>query len=449
MRAGFENSPDPRARLCAERDAAHEQIEILGELAPLRASRSASRILLARVEHMPAARRPHYPPRERLAILTLRGRSGWNTTQTANRVGVTPKTIATWMSRLDEQGPGALVQTPKPVTAFDDAVTVLVHQLHDAAPGKGRRKKAEMLLRAGLRIADSTVRRMLRRPRPTPAPSPEPAPTTETTETTDTTKTTATVGGTPRVVTAKRPHHVWHLDITAIPIGSAGGGFWVAWWPFALILRWALSWHIALVLDHYSRALLAFRVVRCEPSAADICALLDDAVVRAGTGPTHIISDRGAQFQKEYRAWCTRHGAKPRFGKVGEHGSIAIIERFILSLKEEFLRRIYIPASHVAMVRVLGAYQVWHNEHRPHASLEGSTPSERLLGAAPPMLRPLIEPRLRLPLDTGSGSEQGDALRDARRGTPPLRRPRGKLALVVGYVGGYRELPVIELREAA
>ena len=77
---------------------------------------------------------------------------------------------------------------------------------------------------------------------------------------------------------------------------------------------------------------------------------------------------------------------------------------------------------------------------RRHASLEGSTPSERLLGAAPPMLRPLIEPRLRLPLDTGSGSEQGDALRDARRGTPPLRRPRGKLALVVGYVGGYRQL---------
>ena len=65
------------------------------------------------------------------------------------------------------------------------------------------------------------------------------------------------------------------------------------------------------------------------------------------------------------------------------------------------------------------------------------------------MLRPLIEPRLRLPLDSGSGSEQRDALGDARRGTPPLRRPRGKLALVVGYVGGYRELPVIELREAA
>ena len=86
---------------------------------------------------------------------------------------------------------------------------------------------------------------------------------------------------------------------------------------------------------------------------------------------------------------------------------------------------------------------------RRHASLEGSTPSERLLGAAPPMLRPLIEPRLRLPLDSGSGSEQRDALGDARRGTPPLRRPRGKLALVVGYVGGYRQLQVIELREAA
>jgi transposase InsO family protein len=376
VRAGFENSPDPRAQLCAELDAAHEQIEILTELA---------RILLARVEHMPAAHRPHYPPQERLAILTLRGRAGWNTTQTADRVGVTPKTIASWMRRLDEQGPGALVQTPKPVNAFDDAVTLLVHHLHDAAPGKGRRKKAELLLRAGLRIADSTVRSMLRGPRPTPAPSPEPAPGPLAAATTNET-------AAPRVVTAKRPHHVWHVDITPIPIGWAGGGFWVAWWPFALILRWALSWHIALVLDHYSRALLAFRVVRCEPSAADICALLDDAVVRAGTAPNHIVSDQGTQFQNQYRAWCTRHGAKPRFGKVGEHGSIAIIERFIRSLKEELLRRVYIPASHAGMLKILSAYQIWYNEHRPHSSLDGCTPSERLAGAPPPMLRPRIEP---------------------------------------------------------
>ena len=34
-----------------------------------------------------------------------------------------------------------------------------------------------------------------------------------------------------RTVTANRPNHVWHLDLTMVP---TIGGFWISWWPFAV-----------------------------------------------------------------------------------------------------------------------------------------------------------------------------------------------------------------------
>ena len=81
----------------------------------------------------------------------------------------------------------------------------------------------------------------------------------------------------------------------------------------------------------------------------------------------------------------------------------------------------------------MAAYQRWYNEHRPHASLEGRTPREMRAAAPPPRERPRLEPRARYPI----------------RGGPPARRARGSLALVADHVGGFRELPVVGLREAA
>ena len=41
------------------------------------------------------------------------------------------------------------------------------------------------------------------------------------------------------------------------------------------------------------------------------------------------MTDKGPQFRAAYRSWCNRNEVKPRFGAVGKHGSIAVIERFI------------------------------------------------------------------------------------------------------------------------
>jgi hypothetical protein len=69
VRAGFENSRDPGARLTARLDRALEEIALLEE---------ELRILHVRLGCLPARERPYYPPAERFAILTLRSRRGWN-----------------------------------------------------------------------------------------------------------------------------------------------------------------------------------------------------------------------------------------------------------------------------------------------------------------------------------------------------------------------------------
>ncbi len=73
------------------------------------------------MQRWPAQRRPHYPPIERLAILELRAARGWSMTQTARSLLVTTATVASWMGRLDEEGPRAIVQTREPVNKFPDA----------------------------------------------------------------------------------------------------------------------------------------------------------------------------------------------------------------------------------------------------------------------------------------------------------------------------------------
>ena len=158
------------------------------------------------MERIPPQRRPHYPPVERLAILELRAARGWSLAQTARHVLVTPLTVASWNRRLDEEGPDALVQIREPVNRFPDFVGYLVRRLKALCPSMGTRRIARVLARAGLHLGATTVRRMLR-PSPKRASSP-------------------TAKGIPRVVTARHPNHVWHLDLTTVP---TSGGFWTSW----------------------------------------------------------------------------------------------------------------------------------------------------------------------------------------------------------------------------
>src|SRR6266852_5136849 len=113
-------SLNPRLRLRAEMERLQQEIQLL---------REEIRIKDARMLHIEAQKRPHYPPTERLAILELRAVRSWCLAQTARTFLVTPLTIASWTARLDEKGADALVQLVEPVNRFPEFVGYLVRRL--------------------------------------------------------------------------------------------------------------------------------------------------------------------------------------------------------------------------------------------------------------------------------------------------------------------------------
>jgi hypothetical protein len=100
------DSRNARVRLRAEKDRLMEHVALL---------REEIRIKDARMARIAALRRPHYPSTERMAILQLRAARGWSLRQTADAFLLSAETIASWMKRVDEQGPVALLQLHEPV----------------------------------------------------------------------------------------------------------------------------------------------------------------------------------------------------------------------------------------------------------------------------------------------------------------------------------------------
>jgi hypothetical protein len=155
-----------------------------------------------------------------------------------------------------------------------------------------------------------------------------------------------------------------------------GGDFGVRWSPHALLQCWPFCWWVGLILDHFSRRVVGVSVFAKEPTAQQICDMLDRAVERVGSTPKYTVTDQGTQFRSRYREWCKRHGVEPRFGAVGQHGSIAVIERFFLTLKSEAMWVITVPFTLTALRAELTAFVESYDVHRPHQTFGGRTPAD-------------------------------------------------------------------------
>jgi transposase InsO family protein len=301
----------------------------------------------------------------------------------------------------------------------------LVHQLKTCLPAMGKVRIAQLLGRAGLRLGATTVRRMLERlPQCWPPNGPEPF---------EASQPQAPLG---RTVIANYPGHVWSVDLTVVPTTA---GFWLPGWPRAVPQVWPFCWWVSVVLDNFSRRVIGFAPFRAAPTAKQVCQMLERAVRQVGRAPKYTVTDQGTQFRKQYRAWCDRHGVKPRFGAVGKYGSIAIIERFMLTLKSECTRQLLVPLGLRAMRRELGLFVHWYNLLRPSQALGGRTPAEVYGSCVPANATPRFEPRARSSDERRRG---GSALRAGPQGKAPPR-------LVVSYLGGRQHLPIVQLREAA
>ncbi len=164
------------------------------------------------------------------------------------------------------------------------------------------------------------------------------------------------------------------------------------------------------------------------------------AIRTAGTAPKHLVVDKGGQFWNEgFKAWCKRKGVQPRFGAIGRHGSIALVERLILSLKTECLAALLVPYRREEVMRELQWYGQWYNGSRPHTKLGGRTPDEVYHAKRLANRSPRFEPRPSWP--RGSPCARPWAL---MRGKPGAR-----LELKVTFHHGRKHLPLVNLTRAA
>ncbi|MFC1491806.1 transposase [Nitrospinota bacterium] len=402
MAAGHIRRP---VRLAAQNEHLREECALL---------REEIRIKDARMDHITPQRRPRYGPCKRMAILELRAARSWSLKQTADTFRVAAATIASWSARLEEGGSGALLQLSGPVNRYPDFVRYLVQRLKALCPTMGKVRIADTLCRAGLHLGATTVGRILKEER-IPDPGDDEGPPGH-------------------VVTARGPNHVWHVDLTVVPTFS---GFWTSWSPYSLPQQWPFCWWVGVVLDHCSRSVLGIGVFKETPSSAAMQSLLNRTIKKESARPKYLICDKGKQFWCEsFKGWCEQKGIRPRFGAVGKKGSIAVIERFIGSLKSECMDVILVPIRERDFRRELALFSDWYNRHRPHSALRGHTPAEIHNGMKPAGQRSRFEPRARWPA--------GASLK-----APASGERSAIVCLEVNHHSGRQHLPIVALKQAA
>jgi transposase InsO family protein len=177
-----------------------------------------------------------------------------------------------------------------------------------------------------------------------------------------------------------------------------------------------------------------------QPTGRDVQRFLGRVIRRTKARPRSIVVDKGKQFWcRGFKAWCRGRKIKPRFGAVGRRGSIAIVERLIRTLKEEFIAALIVPGLRPVFQRELECFVTWFNGFRPHSWLDGQIPNEVYCRRPPANRRPRLEPRAKWP--RGSPCAEPQARVKGKRGA--------RFSLRVRFHVGRKQLPVVTLRKVA
>ncbi len=288
------------------------------------------------------SRSPRYNLSERLHVLWFMELFQIPRRRVSDYFGIARSTLYRWLHKIDDAAPAP--SPPPNRTAAD--IAAVVWEIARANMAWGRHRIANQLGHLGVFLAASTVRNILIRPKPRPIPVQSVANTNEPAE-----------QDASRSVPASYPNHVWSVDKTSV-------------------LQWGL-WpiHILVAIDHFSRKVVC--AVPLEgPNVGWVCDALETAFRRLGP-PKHIISDHegvfiGGAFNELLDAW----GVKPRLGSVGKHGSIAVTERVIWTLKYEWLFQVPLIKGFDHLTALCGDFSNWYNDWRPHMWLDGARPTD-------------------------------------------------------------------------
>ena len=330
----------PMVRMLDQRDQAfNDSVLLERELAIYRAHR----------QRCPAKERAHYSPGERAEILQVMQLRGWTAKRTAERFVLHPNTIRNWQKAIREKHRSERVVGAPPWNKLHEAVRWTVHEIRRLCPERefGTRTIARHIVRAGIRISRTSVRRILEeeiaKPRGRDARGVR-------------VRRPITNSAPVHLKHPRHPHHVWHTDITE---------FRVLW----------LRVHVVAIMDGFSRKIVVIRAFKRSVTTRQIIRLLGASIEETGCAPRFMITDHGCQFRRRFRRALDARGIVHARSPVGTWQFNAKIERFFRSLKFWQRRTLLVPNVRSIQNR-LDAYRVWHNAHRPHAALVLQTPNE-------------------------------------------------------------------------
>jgi len=284
-----------------------------------------------------------YPLMERLRIIWLMEYFQIPGRRLRETLSVSRSSVRRWLKGFEEGKLGRCNEPKEPVNKTPRVIAQLIWEIFRQNPLWGRHRIAMVLWGLGVFVAASTVRNILLRPRPRPEGTPVTAAMKP-----DKRK--------PRQIVARYPNHVWSVDRTRV-------------------LRWGLwpTW-VLVAIDHLSRKVVAVCPLE-GPNAASVMEALEEAFLRHGP-PKHIITDQEGVFVGDLFAELLRHwNVRQRFGAVGKHGSIAVTERAILTLKQKWLRRVPVIRGLDHLGQLCDDFTEYYNGWRGHSALGGAVPS--------------------------------------------------------------------------
>jgi transposase InsO family protein len=287
--------------------------------------------------------RKPYPLMERLRIIWLMQYFQIPGRRLKETLGVSRSSVRRWLKAFQEGKLGKGNEPKEPVNKTPREIAQLIWEIFRQNPLWGRHRTAMVLWGLGVFVAASTVRNILLRPRPRPEGTPVTAAVKP-----DKKK--------PRQIVARYPNHVWSVDRTRV-------------WRWHVWPSWVL-----VAIDHFSRKVVASCPLE-GPNAGWVVEALEEAFLRHGP-PKHIISDQEGVFVSEVFATLLRDwNIRQRFGAVGKHGSIAVTERVILTLKKEWLRRVPVIRGLDHLSQLLDDFSEYYNHWRGHSTIGGAVPS--------------------------------------------------------------------------
>ncbi|MCX5868615.1 MAG: DDE-type integrase/transposase/recombinase [Proteobacteria bacterium] len=281
-------------------------------------------------------KRPRWMAGERLGQIFVYLFNRDNTAFLRNYLLTSKRTVRRWIQWLNQKGIGSLIRPPYPGRIpISRELRELIGRLKGENPLWGSKRIGGELLRLGIVLSRSTIRRILKEEGLCP-----------------TGLMRKSKYQNPK---AKYPNQIWSIDFFILRI-------------FHLKIL-----YLFFILDEYSRYFLHFSV-SIKPSAVSCAREPKKTITIFGT-PEIIISDRDSRFKGEFRKTLEQMRIKHR--RIPPRCPLfnCRAERFVGSVRRELLNHI-LPFSQKETLFYLSEYQLYYNFLRPHQGIDQKTPAE-------------------------------------------------------------------------